>query len=70
MTDSPAGAIQAKVTDASMAERMTLVAAMGHSCGISFKAAEHLRAYPQFDWQKDFLRDLDAHPWTEFQAVK
>jgi Phospholipase B len=65
-----AGAIQAKVTDASLAERMTLVAAMGHSCGIHFKAAEYLRAHPEFEWEKDFLRDLDAHPWTEFQATK
>jgi hypothetical protein len=66
----PAGAVQAKVTDAAMAERMSMVAAMGHSCGINFKAAEHLRAHPEFAWQKDFLRDLDSHPWTEFQAKK
>jgi len=38
----PAGATQAKVTDATMAEAMSLSAAMGHACGIGFKAAQHL----------------------------
>jgi hypothetical protein len=66
---SPSGAVQSKAADAAMAERMMLTASMGHSCGIHFKAAEHLRTHPEFAWQKDFLRDLDSHPWTEFQAV-
>jgi len=66
----PAGAVQAKVADATLAERMSLVAAMGHSCGIHFKAAPHLRVHPEFAWQKRYLRDLLAHPWTEFRAGK
>jgi hypothetical protein len=65
---APAGAVQAKVADAAMAERMSLTAAMGHSCGLNFKAAEHFLRYPQFLWQKEFLRDLDSHPWTVFRA--
>lgn len=64
----PAGAVQAKVADARMAEQMSLVAAMGHSCGIHFKAADHLKRHPEFGWLKPFLRDLDSHPWTVFQA--
>lgn len=62
----PAGAIQAKVADAAMMERMSFTAAMGHSCGLHFKAAAHLRKHPQFAWQKAYLRDLDSRPWTEF----
>jgi hypothetical protein len=65
-----AGAVQAKVADASMAERMSFTAAMGHPCGIDFKAAPHLRRYPQFNWEKDYLRDLDSHPWTLFSIAK
>jgi hypothetical protein len=65
---APAGAVQAKVADAAMAERLSFTAAMGHSCGIHFKAAQHLKRYPQFAWQKAFLRDLDSHPWTVFRA--
>ncbi|HEX8985043.1 MAG TPA: C45 family peptidase [Bryobacteraceae bacterium] len=67
---APAGAVQAKVTDAEMAGRMAFTASMGHSCGLDFKAAEHLKAHPEYVWQKDFLRDLNSHPWSEFQAVK
>ncbi len=63
-----AGAVQNKVADAAMAEQMSFVAAAGHACGISFKAAEHLRKYPALAWQKPLLRDMDAHPWTRFAA--
>jgi len=65
-----AGAIQAKVTDAAMTARMSLMASMGHSCGLHFKAADHLSAHPEFAWEKDILQDLDSHPWTEFQVTK
>ena len=64
----PAGAVQAKVTDAALAERMSLTASMGHSCGIDFNAADHLRLHPQFQWQSPYLHDLKSHPWTLFTA--
>ncbi|MGB9605683.1 MAG: C45 family autoproteolytic acyltransferase/hydrolase [Bryobacteraceae bacterium] len=67
---APAGAVQAKVTDAVRAEHMSLVAAMGHSCGRDFLAEEHLKRYPQFAWQRPYLRDLKSHPWTEFAAIR
>ena len=65
-----AGAVQNKVADATMAEQMSLTASMGHSCGIHFKAAKHLKAHPEFAWEKEVLRDLDSHPWTTFKAAK
>jgi len=65
-----AGTVQAKVADAAMAERMSLLAAMGHPCGIDFKAAAHLRLHPEFNWQKGHLRDLDSRPWTLFNIAK
>jgi hypothetical protein len=64
----PAGAVQAKVADAAMAARMSFFAAMGHPCGIHFKAAAHLKAHPEFAWQKRYLRDLSSYPWTEFRG--
>ncbi len=67
---APAGAVQAKVTDAALAERMALTASMGHSCGIHFRAAGHLEKHAEFRWQKPFLRDLPSNPWTEFNAVQ
>lgn len=62
----PAGAVQNKVADATMAEHMELSAAAGHACGLNFKAAGHLRDHPAFDWQKPLLRDMDAYPWATF----
>ena len=64
----PAGTVQNKAADAAMIARMELTAAMGHSCGLDFKAAEHLKNPPDFAWQKDVLRDLDSHPWTTFRC--
>ncbi len=66
----PAGTVQNKATTAEMAGKMQLVAAAGHACGIDFKAKQHLEAHPEFDWQKDLLRDMDSHAWTEFAAAK
>jgi hypothetical protein len=63
-----AGAVQNKVTDSAMAEKLTLVASAGHSCGLHFKAAEHLRKHPEFNWQKEYLRDMNSHPWATFSA--
>ncbi len=63
-----AGAVQNKAADAALVSQMALTAAMGHSCGLSFHAAEHLEKHPDFAWEKGILRDLIAHPWTTFRA--
>ena len=64
----PAGAVQAKVADGPMIARMKLEAAIGHPCGLDFKAAAHLAAHPEFEWQRPLLRDLPSRPWTVFAA--
>jgi hypothetical protein len=66
----PAGAAQNKATDAALALRMTLTAAMGHACGLDFHAAEHMSEHPEFAWQKEILRDLASHPWTTFSIAQ
>ncbi|MGA2134666.1 MAG: C45 family peptidase [Bryobacteraceae bacterium] len=63
-----AGAVQSKVSDAGMAEAMTLRASLGHSCGIGFKAAQHLRKHAEFAWQKPILRDMPSRAWTSFSS--
>jgi hypothetical protein len=65
-----AGAVQNKVADAAMAERMSIAVAAGHACGLDFKAAPHLKAHPEFSWQKDFLKDMPSRPWTVFEIAK
>jgi hypothetical protein len=67
---APAGTVQNKVADSAMAERMSFTAFAGHACGISYKAQEHLKEHPEFDWQKELLRDLDARAWTTFTATR
>jgi hypothetical protein len=37
---------------------------------MDFKAADHLRAHPEFAWQKDLQRDMNAHAWTIFSVAK
>ncbi|HET9318303.1 MAG TPA: C45 family peptidase [Bryobacteraceae bacterium] len=63
-----AGAVINKVSDSAMAEKLTLAAAAGHACGIHFKAARHLKQHPEFAWQKEYLHDMNAHPWATFNA--
>jgi hypothetical protein len=64
----PAGAVQSKAADARMIRAMEMEAAMGHACGLHFRAEEHLKKYPQYGWMKPLLRDLPAQPWTRFRA--
>jgi len=64
-----AGAVQNKVTDTTMARHMSFNAAAGHACGMDFHAAEHLKAHPEYSWQKPFLRDMKAYPWTTFSVA-
>ena len=64
----PAGTVQSKVADATMAKRMALEAAMGHPCGTTYLAAPHLAKHPEHAWAKPLMRDLVASPWTLFEA--
>jgi hypothetical protein len=64
----PGGTVQAKATDAAMASRMEMEAAMGHPCGRPFDAAAFLRVHPEYGWQSGLLRDLPSYPWTRFAA--
>ena len=66
----PCGAVQNKAADAKMITAMTFTAAMGHACGLNFKAAQHLKEHPEFAWEKSVLKDLDAYPWTTFEATR
>lgn len=64
----PAGAVQNKAADWTLVSKMSFTAAMGHSCGIDFKAKQHMQEHPAYAWEKDVLRDLDAHAWTVFRS--
>jgi hypothetical protein len=61
-----AGAVQAKATDGNLAKEMKLWAIMGHPCGDPFISSTFLTAHPEFNYQKDFLRDMPGEKWTLF----
>jgi hypothetical protein len=63
-----AGTVQSKVTDAAGAQKMSLTAALGHSCGLHFKAAPYLGKHSEFAWTRNILGDMDSRPWTAFTA--
>jgi len=65
-----AGAVQNKAANANLASEMSFVAAAGHACGMDFKAADHVRAHPEFSWQKDLQRDMKAGAWTTFSMAR
>jgi hypothetical protein len=61
-----AGAVQAKATDSKLASRMQFWAIMGHPCGEPFIANKFLGAHPEYNVQKEFLRDMPGNVWTLF----
>jgi hypothetical protein len=63
-----AGAVQNKVTDASMAGRMSFTGAIGPQCGPPFRAGRHLAQHPEYSWTRPFLKDMPARPWTTLSA--
>ena len=67
---APAGAVQNKVTDAAGADKMSMTAALGHACGLRFKAADHLARHPEFAWYQPVLHDMNARGWARFTASK
>jgi hypothetical protein len=64
----PGGAVQGEATDGSMAKDMKIMARAGHPCGADFSSAPFLAAYPENAWQRSFLHDMKAGPWTEFRT--
>jgi hypothetical protein len=66
---TPAGAVQGKATDGSLAGEMRLWAIIGHPCGEPFIASDFLLKHPEFSYQKDFLRDMPGQVWTLFGKV-
>ncbi len=65
---NPGGAVQGKATDSTMAAKMSMVARAGHPCGADFNAADFLEHRPEFSWQKPYLHNMKAGPWTVFSS--
>jgi hypothetical protein len=66
----PAGALDGKVVDSQMAQNWQFWAKWGSSCDRDFRAEQFLEKHTQYDWLKEYLRDLPAEPWTIFPREK
>jgi len=66
--ESPRSSGSSCIGQDSLADKLTIHVHYGHSCGRDFKAADHLKKYPQFSWQKGYPKDLPAKGWAEFKA--
>jgi len=62
----PWGAVEGKVMDSQMAQKMDFIARIGHPCGTTFDAAKFLADHPEYSWESPVLRDMIAGPWTEY----
>ncbi|MDR3172433.1 MAG: hypothetical protein LBU17_12585, partial [Treponema sp.] len=60
----PRGAVDGVVCSAEYAAALELVARFGSSCGKPFYAAEFLKAHPQFEHLRPFLKNRPTQPWT------
>ena len=65
----PAGAVEAKVADAAMLEKLSFIAAQGKPCGVEFHAREFLNTHKEYAWQSGLLEDLKANAWAVFSAT-
>jgi hypothetical protein len=65
----PAGAVEAKVADSAMAEKMSFVAGAGHPCGVEFHAKSFLKEHKEYAWQEPELQDLRANSWIVVSAA-
>ena len=65
----PGGTVNAKVTDASMAEKMSLWASVGHPCGAYFSARQFLARHPEYAWIRKISGDMQGGPWTQFSIT-
>lgn len=66
---TPAGAVQSKATDGTLANEMKLWAIIGHPCGQAFVAKEFLSAHPEFSYQQEYLHDMPGQTWTLFGKI-
>ena len=65
---NPAGAVNAKAADSSMASKMSLVARTGRPCGQDFLVHPFLAKHPEFAWESPALGDMKGNPWATFQT--
>lgn len=60
----PAGCTDGKVVDSQLAKEMRFYGRFGSSCGRVFRAKEHIRQHPEYNYMKSILEDFPRTEWT------
>jgi len=63
---APHGTLDGKITDSTLARKMSLWARWGNSSGMAFDAEKFLDKHIQYNDLKEHLRDRPSQPWTLF----
>ncbi len=63
---APHGTLDGKITDSTLARRMSLWARWGNSSGMAFDAEKFLDKHIQYNDLRGHLRDRPSQPWTPF----
>jgi len=64
----PFGTTDGKVVNSSLILEGSMWAHWGKPCDENFIADEFFRAHPEYEWQKEYTRDIIAYPWTLFSV--
>ena len=63
----PAGTVQSKVIDGTLADKMTFWGQIGHH-GSDFIADDFLKEHKEYEWMRGLLKDMKCGPWSRFEA--
>ena len=63
----PAGTVQSKVIDGTLAGKMTFWGQIGHH-GSDFTADDFLREHKEYEWMRGLVKDMKSQPWSRFEA--
>lgn len=62
----PAGSCDGKVASADDVAKMSMWGRVGRADGVKFDVDEFLRAHPQWNWQRGYLKSRPSQPWVYF----
>ena len=64
----PRGAVDGKVCDSDMAQKLSFSARWGTSCGMEFDADKFFEKHLQWEYLRGYVDSRPSQPWTQFYA--
>ena len=63
----PAGTVQSKVIDGTLAGKMAFWGQVGHH-GSDFIADDFFKEHKEYDWMRGLIKDMKCGAWSRFEA--